>query len=109
MYLFQQSREFIRKYNGTKQLALIHFNEKYEIIFDRSRYLVILKSNILDFYSHKYTKIKQNSDHDLPQEKTLKIQNLIIFIKSVFKDNRDHYYYETFSEKSSYKQVISTK
>ena len=30
----------------------------------------MLRSNILGFYSHKYTKIEINSDDDLPLEKS---------------------------------------
>ena len=50
--------EYILKYDSTKHPALFHFNEKYERIFGGVRYLM-LKSNISDVYSHKYTKINQ--------------------------------------------------
>ena len=50
-------------------------------MFDKIRYLVKLKSNISDAYSNKYTKIKIDSDHDLPLKKKLNIQNLIIYIR----------------------------
>ena len=48
---------YIRKNDSTKCLALFHSNQKYARIFDRVRYLIMLKSNISDIYSHKYTKI----------------------------------------------------
>ena len=32
---------------------------------------MMLKANISDVYSHEYTKIKINSDNDLPLEKTI--------------------------------------
>ena len=38
---------------------------KIEKTFDRIRYLITLKSNILCLISHKYIKIKINSDRDL--------------------------------------------
>ena len=41
-----------------------HSVEKYERIFDRTGYLIKLKSNISDIY--KCTKIQINSDNDLP-------------------------------------------
>ena len=47
------------------------------------RHLIILKSHFLDVYSHKYTKIKSNSDYDLPFEKTLSRHNGVILINSV--------------------------
>ena len=43
-----------------------------------------------------------NLGHDLPLEKTLSVQNVVILIKSVFNKNHN-YYYETFLEKYSYK------
>ena len=59
----------IRKYHSTTNLALLNSNEKNTIIFDRIRYLITEKSNLSDAYSHEYTKIKINSDDDLPLEK----------------------------------------
>ena len=51
----------IRKYDGTKYLALFHSHEKYERLFDRIRYLIMFKSNIWGVNSHKYMEIKINS------------------------------------------------
>ena len=42
----------------------------------------MFKINILDVYSHKYTKIKINSDDDLPLEKTINMQNIVILFKT---------------------------
>ena len=84
-------------------LAVFHSNEKYETIFDRIRYLM-LKSNISNVYSHNYTKIKINSDNDLPfEKKTLIMHNVVICIKSAFNQNHNHYYYKMFLEKCSFK------
>ena len=47
----------------------------------------MLKSNISDVYSHKCTKIKINSDNDLPLEKPINKQNVMILIKSTFNEN----------------------
>ena len=58
-------------------------------MFDRKKYL-ILKRNISDVYFLKYTKIKINSDVDLPLEKNLNIPNVVILIKSVLNKNRNH-------------------
>ena len=43
----------------------------------------MLKRNISDVYSNKYMKIKINSDHDLPLEKTLNAIILIIICLSL--------------------------
>lgn len=49
----------------------------------------ILKSNIPDFYSHKYwRKSNSNSDEDdLLLEKTLNMENSVTTIKSTFNKN----------------------
>ena len=38
-------------------------------MFDKIRYLIKLKNNISDAYSNEHTKIKINSDDDLPLKK----------------------------------------
>lgn len=81
---------------------LFHSDEKYGIIFDRIRYLIILKSNISCAYSHKYTKIGINSNDILHLEKTLNMHNVVILTKSVFNQN-DNYYYQVVLENCSYK------
>ena len=43
---------------------VFHSDEKYVRIFDE----IMLKSNIPDIYSHKYTKIKITPDDNLPLE-----------------------------------------
>ena len=40
---FDKLDGYIRKCDGTKYLALFHSNEKYERIFVRIRYLIMLK------------------------------------------------------------------
>ena len=45
--------KYITKY-GTKYLALPHSNRKYERIFNRFRYFIMLKNNITDIYPIKY-------------------------------------------------------
>ena len=60
--IFDKVDEYVKKYSSTKYLALFHSDEKYERVFGRIRYLIMLKSNISEVYSHKYKKIKTNSD-----------------------------------------------
>ena len=59
----------------------------------------MLKSN----FSHKYTKIKINSDDNLPLQKTWKMVNVVILLKPVFNENHNHYYYQVFLEICLYK------
>ena len=74
--IFDNEDEYIRNYDGTKYLTVFHSNEKYDRIFDRVRYLIMLKRNILDFYFHKYRKVKINTDDELPLEKILNMHNV---------------------------------
>ena len=46
--IFNEVDWYIRKYDGTKYLALFHSDEKYEKIIGRRRYFIRLKSNISD-------------------------------------------------------------
>ena len=67
--------------------------KKNQRITDRIRYLVMLKSNVSDVYSHKHMKMKIDSDNNLTLEGTLKIQNVVTLIELVFNKNYNHYYY----------------
>ena len=51
------------------------------------------------FFFHNYARIKIDSPDFLPQEKTLALHNIIIFMKSVFDKNQNHYYCNIFLEK----------
>ena len=59
------------------QLPVLVQNER---MFDRLRYLIMLKSNISYVYSNNYMKIKINSDEDLPLEKSLNKHNLVMLL-----------------------------
>ena len=93
--IFEKVDGYVRKYDTTKFLGLFHSNEKYETIFEKIRYLVLLKKNVSDVYPHKYLKIKIDSDDGVLLEKTWNIYNVVIIpVKSVFNKNRSHYYYQ---------------
>ena len=87
VFFFDKVDEYVRTYDSTKHLELFYSDEKSERIFDRISYLIMLKSNISEVHSLKYTKIKIYSDDDLSLEKTLNMQKRIILIKSVFNKN----------------------
>ena len=78
-------------------------------------YIYFIYNNILYYYILFYTihdkiryLISQKRDIDsydpLPLEKTLTLHNVIKLFKSVFNKDQNHYYYNLFSEKCSYKQ-----
>ena len=71
----------------TKYIALFYSDGKYEKMFDKIRYNIMLKINISNAYSHKYMKIKIFSDNDLFFEITLNLViNVVIVVKSLFDD-----------------------
>ena len=78
---FDKAGGFIRVYDGTTYLVSFGPN-KYVAIYNRIRYLIIQKSSIMQVFSHYYAKIKIDSDDNLPLEKTLILDNMIILIKS---------------------------
>ena len=80
--IFDKVYGFIRKYDRTRYIILFGF-EKYNIIFNRIKYLPRLNSNISYVISHNYVKIKL----DLDDEKTLNMHNAVMPLKSIF--NKD--------------------
>ena len=85
---FDKIDGFIRIYEGTRYLTLVG-SEKYDAIYNRIRYLLSLKSSITYIFSHNFAKIKIDSYDSLPIEKRFSLHN--------------HYYYQIFLEKWSFK------
>ena len=79
---FNKVDGFIRVYDGTTYLVLF-FPEKYDVIFNRIRYLISLKCGITYVISHYYAKIKNELSDSLPLEKKVTLHDVVIFIKSV--------------------------
>ena len=85
---------FDKVVDGIKYLVLFG-PEKYDFIFDRIRYLIGLKSSITYIAIHNYEKIKIDSDDDLPQVKTLSMQNVVIlsqFLTKITTSNTINYF-----------------
>ena len=64
---------FITVYDGTRYLVLFG-PEKYDIIYNRIRYLIIQKSGIAYVFSHNSAKIKIYSYDSFP------LKRLLLFI-----------------------------
>ena len=58
------------------------------------KYLTGLKSGITDTFCPSYGNREIDSHDDLALEETLTLHNAIIFIKSVFYKNQNHYYFK---------------
>ena len=69
---FDKVDGYFRRYDSTNYLALFYSDER---LFERNRYLLMLKSNISDVCCHKNVKTKIIADDDLPLEKTLNLHN----------------------------------
>ena len=58
--------------------------KKYEEMWSKIKDLISSITNTSHDYDEKYIKIKFNSDRDLPLNKTLKLYNRVIVVRSVF-------------------------
>ena len=64
--------------------------KKYEELWSKIR--VLIKTKNSDDYGKKYMKIKFNSDHQLPINKTIEIPIMTIVVIAIFLDNIKYYY-----------------
>ena len=92
---FDRKDGFIRIYDWTRSLTLIH-SEKHYAIYDRTRYLTSLLRSITYIFSDYFAKIKVDFYDSLSIEKILTLPNVIISIKSVLNKEKNHYYYNFF-------------
>ena len=58
--MFDKIDGFIRIYDGTRYLTLFG-SEKFDVIYDKVRYLISLKSGSAYIFSHYFAKIKVDS------------------------------------------------
>ena len=98
---FNKINGITRIYDGSRYLSLPG-TENYDVIYDRIRYLISLKSSITYIFSHYFVKIKVDSYDFLLIEKILTLYNAIILIKSVLNKDKNHCYNRIFLEKCSY-------
>ena len=91
----------IRVYDGTRYLVL--GPKKYDSIYNRIRYFIVLKSGIAYAFCHNCARMKADLYYSFPIWKTLTFYNVIILIRSVLNKDKNNYYYNTFPEKCSYK------
>ena len=79
---FDKLGGFIRVYDGTRHLVLFG-PEKYDAIYNTTRYLISQKSGITYVFSNNHAKIKIDSYNSCYN----------INIKLVFNNYQNHYYY----------------
>ena len=96
---FDKIYGFIRVYDGTRYTVLFG-PEKHNDIFNRIRYLIGVKSDIMYAFSHNYARFKVDWYDSLPVEKKFTFHDVIIHIKSVLIKGLNLYYYNIFLESS---------
>ena len=79
---FNEMDGFIRVHDETRHLVLFR-SEKYDSIYNSTRYFISVKSDITYITSINYATIKVDSYGSLLLEKTMTFHNVIILIKSV--------------------------
>ena len=90
-----------RVYDRIRYLTLFG-SVNYCVIYNRIRHLISLKSSITYILSRYFVKIKFDSYDPLLIEKRLTLHNVIILIKPVLNNDKNHYCYKIFLEKCSY-------
>ena len=65
-------------------------------MYSKMRYLITLKTGITYIFSHYFVKIKVDTCEFLPILKGLTLDNVIVLIKSVLSNNKNHYYCKIF-------------
>ena len=93
---FDKIDGFVKICGRTRYLVLFG-GEKY----DSMRYPISVKSGITYLISHNFAKIKVGSYDSLPVERAMTFHNVLRFIKSLFNDDKNNCYYNTFLEKNS--------
>ena len=76
--------------------------KKYEEVWSNIRDLIKATTKNADDYDEKYMKIKLNSDHELPLNKTIENPSNIIVVRAIFHEN-SKYFLQSFLNKCLYK------
>ena len=105
---FNKIDGFIKIYDEIRYLVLFDCSCCDEIC-DRIKYLISEKSGITDSIIHSFSRIRTDSYDSLPIEKILTFHDMIILIKSVINKYKNHYYYNIFLGKGSYKDKSNTQ
>ena len=74
---FDKIDGLIRIYDGTRYLRLFG-SGKYDAIYNRTRYLISLKSGIVYIFCRSFAKIKADTYISLAIEKALILHNVVI-------------------------------
>ena len=93
---------------GLKNVAKINIYHYSILTKNMKEYLIetstllFKKTNNSNVYYHNYMKVGINSDDDLSLEKKLNIQNTIVFIGPIYKNNYNYYHHDVLFMKFSW-------
>ena len=88
---------YFKDINKNKYLTIDPTNEskeiinKYEKLWSKIRDLIMLITTNSNDYNKKYTKIKFNSDDELPLNKLIEIPSTILVVRAGFYENNKYY------------------
>ena len=89
--------EYYEEINGNKYLTLVSTNKNKEVLtkytepWDGIKNSIERINNKSGEYGKDFIKIKFNSDDSLPLNKTLKLHNMTITVRSVFEEDGKYY------------------
>ena len=89
--------EYFEEINGNKYLTLVSTNKNKEVLtkytepWDGIKNSIERINNKSGEYGKDFIKIKFNSDDSLPLNKTLKLHNMTITVRSVFEEDGKYY------------------
>ena len=106
---FDKINEFIRVRCGELTYLVLFDYGLYDKICDKIKYLISKKSGMTDSINHNFGNTRIDSCNSVPIEKILNFHIVIILVKSVVNKNKNHYYYDIFLEKGSYKDKSDTE
>ena len=88
---------YFKEINGNKYLTLVSTDKnkevltKYTELWDGIKNSIEKINNKSGEYGKDFMKIKFNSDNSLPLNKTLKLHNMTIIVRSVFEEDGKYY------------------
>ena len=89
--------EYIKEENWNKYLTLVSTDKNREVLTKYTELWYRIKNSIEKMnnksgeYGKDFMKIKFNSDDSLPLNKTLKLHNITILVRSVFEEDGKYY------------------
>ena len=95
--IFNEVNGYVEQINTKRYSTLVLTNEskekikKDEELWIKIRYLIRSITKNLNDYDGKYTKIKFNSDGELPLSKKIEIPSLTIVVRAIFLERKNDY------------------